>query len=47
MPLQPGPSMKIYNLTTNGYVPAVIQTGTQVYNQKGYFVFVRGDRSVY
>ena len=41
----PGPSIKWYNPLTNGYTgPA--GTATALYNPKGYFVFVRGDRSV-
>ena len=41
----PGPSVKVYNYLTDGYVgPA--STSLPIYNQKGYFVFVRGDRSV-
>ena len=42
----PGPSIKVYNSVTDGYDgPAT--TGIPIYNQKGYFVLVRGDRSVY
>ncbi len=41
----PGPSIKTYNSATNTYVgPA--STGDPIYNQKGYFILVRGDRSV-
>jgi hypothetical protein len=42
----PGPSIKVYNAATNTYIgPAT--TALPIYNQKGYFVLVRGDRSVY
>ena len=42
----PGPSMKYYDSITTSYVgPA--STALPIYNQRGYFVFVRGDRSVY
>ena len=43
----PGPSVKVYDYLTNLYVGPPNTNATQVYNQKGYFVFVRGDRSVY
>ena len=39
------PSMKTYNYLTNNY-DGVAGTQIPIYNQKGYFVFVRGDRSV-
>ena len=40
------PSMKTYNYLTNGY-DGVAGTQIPIYNQKGYFVFVRGDRVSY
>ena len=41
----PGPSIKTYNSATNAYVgPASAQL--PIYDKKGYFLFVRGDRSV-
>ena len=42
----PGPSIKVYNSETNGY-DGPASTAMQIFNQKGYFVLVRGDRSVY
>ena len=42
----PGPSIKVYNTATDGY-DGPINTGLSIYNKKGYFVLVRGDRSVY
>jgi hypothetical protein len=42
----PGPSIKYYNYVTEGY-DGPPNTGIPIFNQKGYFVFVRGDRSVY
>ena len=39
------PSMKTFNYHTNDY-DGVTGTYIPIYNQKGYFVFVRGDRSV-
>ena len=43
---RPGPSIKVYNTITNGFDgPAT--TTIPIYNQKGYFVLVRGDRSIY
>ncbi len=43
---QPGPSIKVYNYLINNYVgPA--NTNVAVYNQHGYMILVRGDRSVY
>ncbi len=41
-----GASMKVYNAATGGYTGVPNTTATQIYNQKGYFVFVRGDRSI-
>ena len=41
----PGPSMKTYNSST-GLYDGPVSTSIPIYNQKGYFVFVRGDRSV-
>ncbi len=42
----PGPSIKYYDSSTSSYIgPA--STALPIYNQRGYFVFVRGDRSVY
>ena len=41
----PGPSIKVYDYLTNGFIgPATTQI--PIYNQKGYYVFVRGDRSI-
>ncbi|MFT3908399.1 MAG: Ig-like domain-containing protein [Ferruginibacter sp.] len=41
----PGPSIKVYDAATALFTsPAT--TGAPIYNQKGYFVLVRGDRSV-
>ncbi|MBS1742060.1 MAG: T9SS type A sorting domain-containing protein [Bacteroidetes bacterium] len=40
-----GPSLKVYNASTNGY-DAIASTADPVYNAKGYMLFVRGDRSV-
>ena len=42
----PGPSIKVYNSATDAYV-GPLSTGIPIYNQKGYFILVRGDRSVY
>ena len=39
------PSMKTYDDISNTYT-GVAGTGIPIYNQKGYLVFVRGDRSV-
>jgi hypothetical protein len=39
------PSMKTYDYTISDY-RGVTGTDIQIYNKKGYFVFVRGDRSV-
>ncbi|MBA3830261.1 MAG: Ig-like domain-containing protein, partial [Taibaiella sp.] len=42
----PGPSIKVYDYASNTYRgPATTQV--PVYNQKGYLILVRGDRSVY
>ena len=41
-----GPSIKVYNSQTNGY-DGPSSTALQIFNQKGYFVLVRGDRSVF
>ncbi len=43
----PGPSMKTFNYITNGYDAGPANTQVAIYNQKGYMVLVRGDRSVY
>jgi hypothetical protein len=40
-----GPTMKTYDSTTNGWV-GISSPGIQIANQKGYMLFVRGDRSV-
>src|ERR1022692_4497797 len=37
--------MKVFNSVNNGYI-WVSGTNIPIYNQKGYFIFVRGDRSV-
>ena len=37
--------MKVFNSVNNGYI-GVSGTGIPIYNQKGYFIFVRGDRSI-
>jgi len=42
----PGPSIKSYDWTTNTYV-GPSSTAVPVYNQKGWMILVRGDRSVY
>ncbi len=42
----PGPSIKVYNAATNKYDGPLNTNVTKVYNQKGYFVFVRGSRAV-
>ncbi|MGN6267216.1 MAG: hypothetical protein ACTHM5_16165 [Ginsengibacter sp.] len=42
----PGPSIKSYDWSTNSYV-GPSSTAVPVYNQKGWMVLVRGDRSVY
>ncbi|MEO8416539.1 MAG: hypothetical protein ABI472_22940 [Ginsengibacter sp.] len=41
-----GPSMKVYNAAANNY-DGVASTQIPLYNPKGYFILVRGDRSVY
>ncbi len=43
--LSQGPSVKVYNSFTEGY-DGIASTTIPVYNKKGYFVFVRGDRTV-
>jgi hypothetical protein len=40
-----GPSMKTYDAISNSWV-GVSRTDTTLYNNKGYMVFVRGDRTV-
>ncbi|HEY5408706.1 MAG TPA: putative Ig domain-containing protein [Ginsengibacter sp.] len=42
----PGPTIKVYNPITNGY-DGPPSTTIPLYNQKGYFILVRGDRSKY
>ena len=42
----PGPSIKIFNSATEGY-DGPSSTALPLYNQKGYMILVRGDRSVY
>jgi hypothetical protein len=39
------PSLKYYNPTTDGWT-GIANTNISIYNQNGYMVFVRGDRSV-
>ena len=41
----PGPSIKVFNSSTNGY-DGPSSTGNQIYNPKGYMILVRGDRTV-
>lgn len=41
-----GPSMKSYDAAGNNWTGVANTTSTPIYNQKGYMVFVRGDRSV-
>lgn len=41
-----GPSIKTYDPINNNWVGVPNTNATPVYNQKGYMVFVRGDRSV-
>ncbi len=41
-----GPSMKTYNPSTNAWDGIANTTSLPIANQKGYMVFVRGDRSV-
>src|SRR5690606_22655761 len=43
----PGPSIKTYDSKTNSYDKGPVNTYDPVYNEKGYLVMVRGDRSVY
>ena len=42
----PGPSIKTYVSATDTYI-GPSSTANSIYDQKGYFVIVRGDRSVY
>ena len=41
----PGPSMKAFDTLTNDY-DGPVSTTIPIFNKKGYFTFVRGDRSV-
>ncbi len=41
----PGPSMKVFDTLTNDY-DGPVSTTIPIFNKKGYFTFVRGDRSV-
>jgi hypothetical protein len=41
----PGPSMKSFDSASNGWI-GIANPGIQIANQKGYMLFVRGDRSV-
>ncbi len=41
-----GPSMKTYDTTGTGSWKGISRTDTAIYNQKGYMLFVRGDRTV-
>ncbi len=41
-----GPSMKTYDASGNNWTGVANTTTTPIFNQKGYMVFVRGDRSV-
>lgn len=41
-----GPSMKSWNASTGTWIGVPNTSGTALYNQKGYFLFVRGDRTV-
>ena len=43
----PGPSMKTYVSATDNYDAGPSSTADPLYNQKGYMILVRGDRSVY
>ncbi|MGN6531536.1 MAG: beta strand repeat-containing protein [Ginsengibacter sp.] len=43
---QPGPSIKVYDYVSNSYIGPPNTDPTLVYNQKGYMILVRGDRSV-
>jgi hypothetical protein len=43
--VSPSPSLKYYDDKTNAWV-AVTNTGDPLYNDKGYMLFVRGDRSI-
>src|SRR6476659_2702919 len=42
----PGPSIKVYNSVTDAY-DGPANTALPIYNQKGYIILVRGDRSVF
>ena len=42
----PGPSIKVYNSGTGGYVGVPSTKTTAISNPRGYMLFVRGDRSV-
>ena len=42
----PGSSMKVYNAAGNNFTGIANTTTLPIYNQKGYMVFVRGDRTV-
>ncbi|MEI2750128.1 MAG: PKD-like domain-containing protein [Ferruginibacter sp.] len=42
----PGPSMKTYNHVTHGWDGISSTTSLPITNQKGYMIFVRGDRSI-
>ncbi|MDP4285210.1 MAG: hypothetical protein Q8891_12355 [Bacteroidota bacterium] len=42
----PSPSMKYYNPSNSLGWTGIANTGISIYNQKGYMLFVRGDRSV-
>lgn len=44
---QPGPSMKAYVASTDTWDAGPVSTTDPLYNEKGYLVMVRGDRSVY
>ena len=39
------PAMKTYDYASNNYI-GVSGTGIPIYNQKGYFIYVKGDRTV-
>ena len=42
----PSPSMKYYDAATSGSWKGITNTSQPLYNDKGYMLFVRGDRSV-
>ena len=42
-----GPSIKTYNFLTDTYLGPLNTDLTPIYNQKGWFLLIRGDRSVY